>query len=228
MNKKRLSALSPVVAVCGCNSLLASNNLWLKSPLTFLCCCVFALLRLKNGLVFPPQPEKKKKQPSQRIYYILFWCVHFLKKITKNQKKKKPSVVIYPVCSSSPSLRVSLGVLCDCLWVHIYTEIGRGVVTAWERGARLCNETHNYRVRDGYCSCDWQVPFSHKCSFLSEACFSVFYFFLPEGHGTFCCRARSTKASLSPGWGVCSEIMHDLHSILGYDRLPYSTEQLRA
>ena len=134
---KSLSALSPVVAVCGCNSLLASNNLWLKSPLTFLCCCVFALLRLKNGFVFPPQPEKKKnnnnkkKQPSQRIYYILFWCVHFLKKITK--KNKKTSVVIYPVCSSSPSLCVSLGVLCDCLWVHIYTEIGRGVVTAWER-----------------------------------------------------------------------------------------------
>lgn len=180
-------------------------------------------------LFFPHSPKKKKKRSSQARGFTTFCFDAYisLRRLQKN-KKKNPSVVIYPVCSSSPSLRVSLGVLCDCLWVHIYTEIGRGVVTAWERGARLCNETHNYRVRDGYCSCDWQVPFSHKCSFLSEACFSVFYFFLPEGHGTFCCRARSTKASLSPGWGVCSEIMHDLHLILGYDRLPYSTEQLRA
>lgn len=92
-----------------------------------LCLC---LAPTQEWFGFSPTARKKKRSSQARGFTTFCFDAYISLRRLQKTKKKKPSVVIYPVCSSSPSLRVSLGVLCDCLWVHIYTEIGRGVVTA--------------------------------------------------------------------------------------------------
>ena len=122
---KSLSALSPVVAVCGCNSLLASNNLWLKSPLTFLCCCVFALLRLKNGFVFPPQPEKKKQQQqkkSSQARGFTTFCFDAYISLRRLQKKTKKQVLSYILFAARLPLCASHSVCCATACGCIYTQ----------------------------------------------------------------------------------------------------------
>lgn len=60
---------------------------------------------------------------------------------------------------------------CVCLCVHTKTEIER--YSDSRRKVHGCvMKPMITRLRDGYCSCDWHVPFSYECSFLSETCFS--------------------------------------------------------
>lgn len=81
-----------------------------------LCLCITPT---QNCFLFPSTVKK----PSLRIYYVLFWCVHFLKKITK--KKQELSYILFKAsfpCSVSVQVRVAVWV---CLWVHTHRDRGR-------------------------------------------------------------------------------------------------------
>lgn len=86
----------------------------------FRCLCITST---RNCFPFPPTVKK----PSLRIYYVLFWCVQFLKKITKKPKKKKQelSYILFKASfphSVSVQERVAVWV---CLWLHAHRDRGR-------------------------------------------------------------------------------------------------------
>lgn len=195
----------------------------IKISISFLLC--LCITPTQYGFVFLPQPIK----PSLRIYYILFWCVHFLKKITK----KTTTVVIYPVFSKSPSLALSLCV-CGSVWLPLCLLVGAYIHRDRERCSDSMREVHGCVMKPIITG--WETGIVHAIDkslsvmsavFCQRPVFLSSFFFLLEGRAPSAATAWKHKG-ITLLDRVCLAIMHDLHLILGYDRLPYTTVEHQA